>query len=879
MITATPSLGDGSSVASESPSLAAVSAPATPDMHILHPDEGDTWGGHDERGAEQQMIHLPYSYEDDVLPPPNVFSEHVDRYSRDWSDIVINFPDIPGATPEVQTPLTPAVARHMDFHSRNAPPSESNPSEAGVELPVDALRTLYTLCGNGRSSPTSESTPSDATEREEMQEIAVFAPRRRSLDDQTPVSEQSDYSYSQLSIPSPGGFFASLKSNSRHTWSFDGVTSKRGSAPPSSATAENFYNAPWNMPAPSHQSRSIETVLEINESTLPNVSAPTTARQADFGSNVHRRSHSQAIDDNDEDMYGPAVSINRPGEIKYEYEEAYEDELKHASEANLDRTSGWLAAQTTYMSALRETNPANDLNSPVNPLADHRKSVSLDSPMKDAIAFMDEVSKAAAMEKITSPDLNANSKSPTSPKDPLLHNAFIHMTSRRRRRDAFLHAMPRASLIQSLRIAQPQTHLNNLLGTYEVTSPERPKYSGPFSQNPRQTGVFTLTPAQSAFKQLEREQSALDLIRPSSWTVDALRFLYGGRLFASADAANRLKTRATIPLDDPQCIGKRRHRVLDLGGEPVGGWSWEVARQYPNVKVYTCIQKSQIAAGMSVSGIEGPGNHRTVSVPRLWALPFRDGFFDVISARSLHVLLKSEPVPGRQEIDEFDLTLKEVMRVLKPGGHLEWMVMDSALKSAGPLGEKMSVEFGYRLKGRGYEREATRGWLARIRKSGFVGVKRAWVCLPVGVGIGRELDERGDGHKQFRDAPRPISEVSDVGKIVDRYLDMEAVQGPVGSSWEVADLSGLLGAAMWESWIVKLGLEMGKERNKLMEGIAGVLEEGAQAGAGWKVLSGWARKPYDDSKRNTPRTEKIVQSQGPVLERDLMGTIRIMAEI
>ena len=870
MITATPSLGGGSSVASETPSLAAVSAPATPDMHILEPEEGEAWGGHEQSEAEQQMENMPYSY-DDILPPPNVFSEHLDRFSRDWSDIVVNFPAIPGATPELQTPITPVIPRKVDFPSPHVAPTESNPSEAGVELPPDALRTLETLFGNGRDSPTSYSTPSDKTEKEEMQEIPVFAPRRRSLDDGTPLSEQSDYSFSQLSIPSPGGFFASLKSNSRHTWSLESGVLRKPSAPPSSATAENFYNAPWNMPASSYQSRSIETVLDINESALPKDSAPTTARQVDFGPNVHRRSYSQTIDDPDDDMYGPAVATNKSGEIKYEYEEAYEDELKHTSEANLDRTSGWLAAQTTYMSALRETNPVNDLNEMENPLAAHRKSASLDSPVKNAIAFMDEVSKAAATEKITSPDLNA--KSPSSPKDPILHNAFTHMTSKRRRRDAFLHATPRASFIQSLRIAQPQTHLNNLLGTYEIKAPERPKYSGPFSQNPRQTGVFTLTPAQSAFKQLEREQSAIDLITPSCWTVDALRYLYGGRLFASADAAVRLKARATIPLDDPRCMGKRRYRVLDLGGEPVGGWSWEVARVYPNVKVYTCIQKSQVVAGMSVDGIAGPANHRTVSVPRLWALPFRDGFFDVISARSLHVLLKSEPVPGRREIDEFDLTLKEVMRILKPGGHVEWMVMDSALKGAGPLGEKMSVEFGYRLKGRGYEREVTRGWLPRIRKIGFVGVKRAWVCLPVGVGVGRDDDERGDGKKQFRDAPRPISEVSDVGKIVDRYLDMEAVQGPVGSSREVADLSGLLGAAMWESWIVKLGLETGKERNKLMEGIAGVLEEGAQVGAGWRVLSGWARKPYEESKRD------VAKSQTSGVERDLMGTIRIKAEI
>jgi hypothetical protein len=870
LLTATPSLGDGSSVASETPSLTAVSAPQTPDMHILQPEEGEAWGGHDQMEAEPQMENMSYSY-DDVLPPPNVFSDHLDRVSRDWSDIVVNFPTIPGATPETRTPLTPAISRNNHFPKQNVARTEEELSEAGVELPPDALRTLETLFGTGRDAEDPQTPSSDATQREEMKEIPIFAPRRNSIEDETPLSETSDYSFSELSIPSPGGFFASLKSNSRHTWALD--STKKGSAPPSSATAENFYNAPWNAPTTSsRQSRTIETVLEINESTLPTISAPGTARQADFNSNVHRRSNSQAIDDRDDDMYGPAISTNKPGEIRYEYEEAYEDELKHAAEANIDRTSGWLAQQTTYMSALRETNPVNDVNDTSNPLMAHRKSVSLDSPMKTAVAFMDEASKA----QLRSPDLNT---SPKSPKDPILHNAFTHVTSKRRRRDAFLHATPRASFVQSLRVAEPKTHLNNLLGTYELKSPERPKYSGPFSQNPRATGVFSLTPAQSAFKQLEREQAAIDLISPSAWNVDALKYLYGGRLFASKDASDWLKARATTSLDDPSCTGKKRHRVLDLGGEVVGGWAWAVAKENPNVKVYNVVQKSQIAAGMSVEGIGGPDNHRVVSVPRLWALPFRDGFFDVVSARSLHVLLKSEPVPGRSEIDEFDLTLKEIMRVLKPGGTVEWMVMDSGLKGAGPLGEKMSVEFGFALKNRGYEREVTRGWLARMRKGGFTGVKRAWVCLPVGVGMGRDVDERGDGKKQFREAPRPISEVSDVERVIDRYLDMEAVQGPVGSSREVADLSGLLGASMWESWIVKLGMEMGREKGKLLEGVPAVLEEGASMGAGWRVLSGWARKPYGDSKRNTARTEKSMKSETSRMERDVMGTIRIKVEL
>jgi hypothetical protein len=35
---------------------------------------------------------------------------------------------------------------------------------------------------------------------------------------------------------------------------------------------------------------------------------------------------------------------------------------------------------------------------------------------------------------------------------------------------------------------------------------------------------------------------------------------------------------------------------------------------------------------------------------------------------------------------------------------------------------------------------------------------------------------------------------------------------------------------------------MGKEEDKLLEGVIQVLEEGAQEGSGWRTLTGWAKK-------------------------------------
>jgi hypothetical protein len=48
---------------------------------------------------------------------------------------------------------------------------------------------------------------------------------------------------------------------------------------------------------------------------------------------------------------------------------------------------------------------------------------------------------------------------------------------------------------------------------------------------------------------------------------------------------------------------------------------------------------------------------------------------------------------------------------------------------------------------------------------------------------------------------------------------------------------------MWEQWLLKLQVEMGRERHRLLEGIGSVFDEGRKNGAGWTSLSGWAMKP------------------------------------
>jgi len=802
---APPSLGSSSSATSDQRSN--VSAPVTPEMHNVV--EGQAWGRNDQvrlRG-EPDSAHDDTS-SDGMSPQEEILIET----PADWSEILGHFPRIPGATPQDVSPLPP----NLD----DLPlPSEDAPSETGVRLPDDALRTLNHLMPD--RSPDLRSDSSIQEQREgEMKERSDPPSRPRSMDCITPLgSDCSDYSFSKLSIPSPGGFFSSLRAGTRHTWC-NGLPSV--SNPPSSTTAENFYNVPWQDP-----SHIVERVLEVDDNLTD---GPPTARQPVFNhpDTARRDTFPDDAPNLHDSPTSPVHTIHdfpRTQEIRYEYEEAYESELKETAAANLDRTSVWLAAQSTYMSALRETNPLNEIDKDwtrERRLSAPGKSETLDSPIKKAVRFLEEA--------IITTDEPANAES--DPKEPIFHQAFHHMLRSRKRRDAFVHATARIDAVQSLRVALKDMHIDQLLGKYEIREPERPKYSGPFSQNPRQTGVFDLTPAQMAFRRVEREKAALDQISATTWAVDALKFLNGNRLLACPEASQRLD-RATLPLTDPKCLGSKRFRVLDLGGNTSCDWAWHCAHKWPNVKVYTVVSKAQT----STTHLQGPPNHRQVSVPHVWQLPFRDAHFDVISARNLHAMLRHEPVPGQTQIDEYDLCLKECMRVLKPGGYLEYLVMDASIAHAGPLGSAMSVEFGFNLKTRGYDAVPTKVFLRRLRKSGFVGLKRAWMFLPMG-------SARRENVGKIREAPEP-----EVKSIVEGQ--MEAVLGPVGSTGDVANVSGLLGGWMWEQWMLKLQMEMGREKGKLLEGVAAVFEEGRACGSGWRVLNGWARKPRDSRAKGT----------------------------
>jgi SAM-dependent methyltransferase len=472
----------------------------------------------------------------------------------------------------------------------------------------------------------------------------------------------------------------------------------------------------------------------------------------------------------------------------------------------------WLAAQATYLAALNETNPINEIDSKANSDAgveSPAQEEEIDVAPKKAVRFAEGVPESLSPR----PPVFAS-------KDSIYWRGFQSIRQRCGTVDGFLHRNMRFDAVQSFRLGLVDMHLNCLMGKYELVRPERPAYKGPFSQAPRNSIITSVLAEKAQFSKLEKEQLVLAQLCQPMWAMDALRSLNGGKLLTSPVEKRATRTRKTPQSQDGQ--KPRVVRILDLGGHASCEWGWHAAQEFPHTKVYSVVNKTQVVN----SAIKGPPNHRVVSVERLWELPFGNNKFDVITTRSLHALLKTD-CPSGFDRDEYDLVLKECRRCLKPGGYLEFMVLDAEISRAGPYASASSVEFAFNLRTRGYDPIASKSFLSRLRQSGYVNIKRAWMFLPMGT---EPIEPQ-----PLRETPAP--------RVRSQIEGYEAVQGPIGSTEDIASITGILGGWLWEQWLVRLRAEMGHDRSKLLDGVGALFDEGRKNGAGWTCLSGWAMKP------------------------------------
>jgi len=655
-----------------------------------------------------------------------------------------------------------------DRQKRRSTSSTSDVDEwEPVQLDMQALETLQHL-GQSPSDYAQEQQLSQAVEiqRGEMQEVprpclGLCIPSsiiQTSSSGNTPVSA--------LSIPSPGGFFSSLQSTARHTWSMP-VPQE---SVPNTSTAEHFYGVPFDT----RRNTIAEQTVTLAGSTLDGFDdGLPTSRPVNLG-------------DIDEALEIKEISTSK---TIFQYNDEYNSEIERQSTVNLERTGHWLEEQVELQAALRAM---NDMSSPTLSSSTHSRGNSIDKIIKKSVTFAEPNEATMAEDE--------------PKKTTTFIQGFEYLQERSRKKDPFIHRQTRAEAMHVNRRCMPKAHRDQLLGKFELTNPVRPSPPRPVSE----FYVNDPTVLKERIARAQMERQALDQMLPITWVMQALKQLNGGKLLSKPAS---------------RCItGTRAPRVLDIGGVPTNDWACQVAYDYPFSATTTVYTGANLT-----SNVSGPENHKHMPVPNLWTLPFPNNHFDVVSARSLYEILKTDKPLGRS-MDEYDLCLKECYRVLKPGGVFDFSLIDADIIHAGRQAQAMGVEFGFNLKTRGYDAAPTKSFLPRLNKAGFQDVQRIWMMLPMGrtaanwkdtLPVGMDKQERNitpDGQVYMQEAPI------------------------FGTTSDAALLTGLVGSWAWEKWLLKLQIEMGKEEERLLEGVVQVLEEGSKNNSGWRYLTGFARK-------------------------------------
>ncbi|CEJ90726.1 hypothetical protein VHEMI06487 [[Torrubiella] hemipterigena] len=752
--------------------------------------------------------------------------------------------DVPTAPPSLDGSLTSEQLATISAPPTPVVGNEDNTTEeawAGVQLQPDALATLHALSygedeTQDQSQQVLEIDAHEVAPVQEMQQVSV--PRLvNSMPPQAPrlsiPVRQSMAELAKLDIPSPGGFFSTLTPRTRTTW-HPSTLSPEPMVPPTSTTAEHFYRLPWQrdesippVPALPHRPDSAESFYRTATVASDPIEHVIEYIPDDMSDDMPT---ARPVIKEEQTASAPVASDaplspskeDAPTEIVVDYDPNYARKQQQVALSHLDRTELWLVAQRSYLNGITTKDDVSILKVFENKPEDE---VATPEPSTEDASETDKAKKVVRFSTVVQEEPK-RLPSTLFRQESAYYRAFQDYIVRTERIDVFVHQLPRYEAVQAQRVGLRETHLNQLLGKYQLSVVPQSIKKRLSANVVRGDQVLTDDPEKL---RREKEVDAMNQMIIPAWHVAALKFLNGGRLF-TAPIVQRLSGPSRL-LQGPNGLVRDKRRILDLGGQTTCDWAWHCAMQFPNTKVYTVTTKA--IRQLSNSNIHGPPNHRQVAVRRLTRLPFADNQFDLIHARELHSILK---YVGENGEDEWETCLQECMRVLKPGGYLEFSIMDSDIMNAGPVGLAKSVEFGFSLKTLGYDPSPSKRWISRLNRSGFENIRRAWVCLPLGA------KPKGMAHMAAQTS----------GQVCEG-------DAMIGGTDNIANVCSIVGAWSWERWLLRCEMEKvaGELRlvdtvtagesirtaAKALEGVHAVVEEGRNCRAAYRILNGYARKP------------------------------------
>lgn len=323
-LNAPPSL-DGSISSNQ---MSNITAPSTPDLQA--PPNVD-WSPKDVRLYSAPQMNDDGGSSRSVAVSADCSIDSATEHEDNWHLVSDNRPQICCAENHEATSA-------LSLENAEFPPDSS---------PLDEASSLPDLIP---SSGTRDDFFKATTKRsDDMWQLHIPSDYLGSKNDCTPVSGLSGCSFTNLSIPSPGKFFASLEPRSRRTWSF---TDKSGSPP--TAVAQKFYELPFHRGSRDF----IEQVIECPEQ--PSADWRQTNISLSNGPPTAAGTPQEAVGTLSENAGGLGTGCEDhvqyiPGGSEWcEYDENYGRELTKRALASSERTDVWLTEQIFYFGAPSE---------------------------------------------------------------------------------------------------------------------------------------------------------------------------------------------------------------------------------------------------------------------------------------------------------------------------------------------------------------------------------------------------------------------------------------------------------------------------------------------------------------------------------------------
>ncbi|RUS22543.1 S-adenosyl-L-methionine-dependent methyltransferase [Endogone sp. FLAS-F59071] len=169
-----------------------------------------------------------------------------------------------------------------------------------------------------------------------------------------------------------------------------------------------------------------------------------------------------------------------------------------------------------------------------------------------------------------------------------------------------------------------------------------------------------------------------------------------------------------VPIEDR--LKGNGGKVLDVGCGP-GIWALEMAHDFDNVDVYAID-----IVDTYPKDIKPPNVHFSIANV-LEGLPFPDNYFDLVQVRTFVVALRAT---------EWPTAVKEVYRVVKPGGYVQFVELEDLYYRLAGESLKFFDQMIDILKNAGFDPLIAKKIGALLKMQGFVNIKTPRVSLPVG---------------------------------------------------------------------------------------------------------------------------------------------------